>query len=81
MRESILVFIVKAFGWLIRRIPEKSALAIGRLIGRIAYYSDTRHKSLAYANLKIADSETFRVGVPSASTRWVLGGLSRGISG
>lgn len=52
--ESILFYFVKIFAVFIQRIPMPMALWIGRLIGRFGYAFDHRHRSLAYANLKIA---------------------------
>lgn len=57
-KESCILFAVKLFGAFVRSIPAGLALAIGRFIGTMAYYFDTRHKSQAYANLKMAFSNT-----------------------
>ncbi len=54
MKESILYYCVKTFAWLIRLLPVSIALWVGRCIGLFAYYFDVKHKSQAYANLKIA---------------------------
>ncbi len=60
LNESLIYHSVDAFGVLVRVLPLPVALFIGRLIGRLAYYFDTRHKALAYANLKkaFADSKS-----------------------
>lgn len=54
LKESILYYSVKVFGFLIRRLPLSWALAFGRFVGLIAYYFDVKHKAQVYANLKIA---------------------------
>ena len=43
---------------MIRRLPGSWALWIGKRIGMCGYYFDIKHKSRAYANLKIAFSQT-----------------------
>ncbi len=58
LNEYLLYYSAQAFGVLMRALPLKVALGIGRILGVLAYYFDIRHKSLAYANLKIAFSET-----------------------
>ena len=52
--ESIVYYIVKTFGAVIRRLPVGMALACGRFMGTMAYHFDIKRKSLAYSNLKIA---------------------------
>ena len=49
---------VKGLGFIISRLPIKTSLALGRFAGTVAYYLDRKHKSLAYANLKIAFAKT-----------------------
>ena len=58
MKESILYYSVRALGFMIRRLPGSWALWIGKRIGMCGYYFDIKHKSRAYANLKIAFSQT-----------------------
>ncbi len=52
--DSIACFIAKSFGFVVRRLPVRAALAVGRTIGAIGYYLDTKHKAIAYSNLKNA---------------------------
>lgn len=52
--ESILLYAVKAFAAFIRILPEPVAFFVGRVIGWLGYMFDHKHKSIAYANLKIA---------------------------
>lgn len=52
--ESILLYVVKIFAAFIRAVPESVAFFIGRRIGWLGYMFDHKHKSIAYANLKIA---------------------------
>jgi KDO2-lipid IV(A) lauroyltransferase len=56
VKESLAYYAVKIFGGLIRCLPHRLALAIGRVVGVVAYYLDVRHKALVLANLKIAFS-------------------------
>ncbi len=58
MKESIIYYIVKGFGFIIRHLPVGLALAIGRAIGILAYYFDVKHKSIAYANLRMAFADS-----------------------
>jgi len=53
-QESLVYWTVKAFGRLICFLPQSAGLWIGRRLGSIGYYLDAKHRSLAYANLKIA---------------------------
>ena len=57
--ESLIFHSVSVFGAFVRVLPLGTALFIGRTIGMLAYYFDTKHKTLAYANLKMvfADSQ------------------------
>ncbi|HOD11620.1 MAG TPA: ELM1/GtrOC1 family putative glycosyltransferase [Candidatus Omnitrophota bacterium] len=52
--ESILFYCVKIFAAIVQRLPLTVALWLGRMIGLLGYLFDHRHRSLAYANLKIA---------------------------
>ena len=54
MRESIIYYSVRVFGFFMRCLPVRVALWIGRRIGMFAYYFDITHKSRAYSNLKTA---------------------------
>ncbi len=54
MKEFIIYYSVRTFGFFIRCLPNRFALWIGKGIGMFAYYFDIKHKSRAYANLKIA---------------------------
>src|SRR3989338_1604398 len=56
--ESLLYPLVRLIGFIVRLLPVGIALALGRLIGMLGYYLDQKHKSLAYANLKIAFAKT-----------------------
>jgi len=56
--EYLILYSVKIFGFIVRVLPINFALFIGRVIGLIAYCFDIKHKSIAYANLKIAFAET-----------------------
>jgi KDO2-lipid IV(A) lauroyltransferase len=56
--ESFILSAIKIFSAFIRILPAFAALFIGRLMGTLAYYFDTKHKSQAYANLKMAFSST-----------------------
>jgi KDO2-lipid IV(A) lauroyltransferase len=58
MLEYLLYWIVKTFGVVVRALPVNAALALGRGMGLIGYYCDIRHRSQAYANLKVAFSKT-----------------------
>ncbi len=52
--ESLIYLIVRAFGFIISRLPMSAALALGRVIGIVGYYISSKHKSIAYSNLKVA---------------------------
>jgi len=54
LKESVVYHIIKIMGAFIRLLPVSMALSIGRFIGSVAYYLDIKHKSRAYANLKMA---------------------------
>jgi len=54
LKESIAYYSIRIFGFLIRYLPVNFALWIGKGIGMCAYYFDIKHKSQAYANLKMA---------------------------
>ncbi|MCK4881665.1 MAG: hypothetical protein KAS92_01430, partial [Candidatus Omnitrophica bacterium] len=56
MKESIVYYSMRVFGFFIRYLPVSIALWIGKGIGMFAYYFDIKHKSRAYSNLKIAFS-------------------------
>jgi len=56
LKESIIYYGVKIFGVFIRCLPINIALTIGKFIGVVAYYFDTKHRSQVYANLKMAFS-------------------------
>ena len=57
MKESIIYFSIKIFGGFVRLLPLNAALFLGRCIGVLVYYFDTKHKAIAYANLKMAFSK------------------------
>jgi len=46
--------LIKLLGPLIRSLPIRFTLFLGRRLGELLYYFDLRHKSLAYANIKAA---------------------------
>jgi len=54
LKESLIYYSVRIFGFFIRRLPVNIAVWIGKGIGMFAYFFDIKHKSRAYANLKIA---------------------------
>lgn len=54
MKELIVYYSVRIFGFFIRRLPVGVAAWVGKGIGMFAYYFDIKHKSRAYANLKMA---------------------------
>ncbi|MDP2654867.1 MAG: ELM1/GtrOC1 family putative glycosyltransferase [Candidatus Omnitrophota bacterium] len=56
--EWIIYWLVKSFGAIVRILPVSAALAVGRGIGRLAYYGDFKHRSIAYANIKAAFAKT-----------------------
>ncbi len=60
LNESLIFHSVSVFGAFVRLLPLPIALFIGKIIGVLAYYFDTKHKTLAYANLKMvfADSKS-----------------------
>jgi len=58
LKESIAYYSIRTFGFFIRCLPVSAALWVGKGIGMFAYYFDIKHKSQAYANLKIAFAHT-----------------------
>jgi len=58
LKESLLYCIVNFFGRFIRVLPLSVALWIGKAIGVLFYYFDTKHRAQAYANLKMAFTQT-----------------------
>lgn len=58
MIESLIYYTVKIIGAFIRFLPVGAALWIGRMVGLVAYYFDIKHKSIVYANLKLAFAKT-----------------------
>src|SRR5437867_4641992 len=54
LAEYLIYYSVKIIGFVICLMPAPVALWFGRMIGRLGYYISIKHKSLAYANLKIA---------------------------
>ncbi len=52
--DYFLYHFVRAFGVFVRRLPISAALWIGRMIGTLGYCVSIKHKSVAYANIKIA---------------------------
>lgn len=56
--EYVAYLAVKVFAAFVRLLPLEDALRLGRFLGMCAYYLDMKHKSRAYANLKLAFSET-----------------------
>jgi len=54
LKESIVYYSIWIFGFFVRRLPVGVAAWIGKRIGMFAYYFDIKHKSRAYANLKMA---------------------------
>src|SRR3989338_6780342 len=58
LNESSIFHSVSIFGAFVRLLPFGVALFVGRTIGMLAYYFDTKHKTLAYANLKMAFADS-----------------------
>ncbi|HQP12847.1 MAG TPA: hypothetical protein PK470_08800, partial [Candidatus Omnitrophota bacterium] len=58
MLDYVLYVVVKAFGGLVRRLPLGAALMLGRFLGRVAYFFDSRHRIQVLLNLKTAFSST-----------------------
>jgi lauroyl/myristoyl acyltransferase/mitochondrial fission protein ELM1 len=56
LSESILCFLIKGIAIFIRMLPLSWALSLGKALGILVYYFDTKHRALAYANLKEAFS-------------------------
>ena len=56
--ESLIFHSVSILGAFVRLLPWGTALFIGKIIGMLAYYFDTKHKTLAYANLKMAFADS-----------------------
>ena len=54
MKKSIVFYFIKVFGVIIRILPVGVSLFIGRSIGYLAYVFDSKHRSRAYANIKMA---------------------------
>jgi len=54
LKESIVYYSVRVFGFFIRCLPAGIAAWVGKRIGMFAYYFDIKHKARAYANLKMA---------------------------
>jgi len=61
-RESILYYSVKLFGRLMRLLPLRAALTVGRFMGAVIFYIDNRHRDIVLGNLKtaFADQKSFR---------------------
>ncbi len=57
-KESLIYHSVRLFGVGIRCLPLRISLGIGWLVGTLAYYFDVRHKTVAYANLKMAFADS-----------------------
>ncbi|OGX23842.1 MAG: hypothetical protein A2Y03_02160 [Omnitrophica WOR_2 bacterium GWF2_38_59] len=58
MKESIIYYSLKIFGFIVRILPLWLSLLIGKFIGIVAYYFDAKHKGQAYANLKMAFADS-----------------------
>jgi len=58
LKESLLYYIVKIFGYFLRRLPFNVVLFVGKCIGIFGYYFDSKHRAQAYANLKMAFAAT-----------------------
>ncbi len=56
--EYLLYFNVRVLVFVVRHLPLRMALGLGRAIGSLAYYLDLKHKSQVCANLKIAFART-----------------------
>ncbi len=52
MIEYLAYIVVRMLSALVCALPVSWALAVGRLIGLLAYYFDVKHKTIAYSNLK-----------------------------
>lgn len=44
----------KALGFFVRRLPCSFSFLLGRLLGRVIYFFDSKHRNIAYANIKTA---------------------------
>ncbi|HLF18095.1 MAG TPA: ELM1/GtrOC1 family putative glycosyltransferase [Candidatus Omnitrophota bacterium] len=58
LKEFIIYYSVRLFGLFLRCLPVSAALAIGRLIGLMAYLFDAKRRGQVYANLKIAFADS-----------------------
>lgn len=58
MGESIFCLLLRAVAFLIRLLPLSWALGVGKAVGYLVYLFDVKHRTLAYANLKLAFSKT-----------------------
>jgi len=58
LKEYLGYWAVKIFGRIICSLPQSTGLWLGRRVGSLGYYLDSKHRSLAYANLKIAFGKT-----------------------
>ena len=52
--DYLLYSLARLFGVLLKTMPPKTSLSIGRVLGTVVFYLDTKHRRLAYANLKSA---------------------------
>ena len=58
MKEFLLYYLVRSFAFIVSSLPLSVSLWIGKVIGIMAYYFNSKHKAQAYANLKIAFAKT-----------------------
>ncbi len=54
MKESIIIWLVKIFGTIMRCLPLSVALWIGRRVGVLWYWFDLKRRTMAYSNLRMA---------------------------
>ncbi len=58
MSELIIYWAVKGFGVFVQILPIGVSLWLGKVLGMLAYYLDTKHRRIVYSNLRIAFAKT-----------------------
>jgi len=77
MIDSIIYFLVKSVGFVVRKIPYGVALNMGWAIGRIVYWLDRKHRVLVMSNLTIAFGSTKTYAQRIRLTKEVFGYLGQ----
>ena len=54
LRDSIIYCLIKGFAFVVQRLPNRFALALGRLTGRVCYHRLHKKRAVVYSNLKTA---------------------------